>query len=144
MQTNELIDSFLAYCARNRSPATLSFYRTRLRRFRDIYNQREFGTLTPLEIDEHLAEAGAGMSDSTRHHNAVALERLQKFALDHKQIDRPVFGKLEKPRVGQRERLPTVDETAAIFSKASGEFRLIYSALRRGQRERSRSPGIAR
>jgi hypothetical protein len=40
------------------------------------------------------------MSDSTRHHNAVALERLQKFALDHNFLDKPVFGKLEKPRVG--------------------------------------------
>jgi hypothetical protein len=31
--------------------------------------------ITPLEVDEHLAEAGTGMSDSTRHHNALALER---------------------------------------------------------------------
>ncbi len=32
---------------------------------------------TSLEIDEHLADAVAGMSDSTRHHDAVALQRLQ-------------------------------------------------------------------
>src|SRR5262249_44857514 len=53
-----------------------------------------------------------------------------KFALDHKLLDKPVFGKLEKPRVGQRDRLPTTDETAAILSRASPEFRLIYLALR--------------
>ena len=79
MKTNTLIDSFLAYCARNRSAATLLFYRSRLRRFREAYNLRDFDTLTALEIDEHLALAGAGMSGSTRHHNALALERLQKL-----------------------------------------------------------------
>jgi hypothetical protein len=55
---------------------------------------------TPLEIDEHLAVARTGMSDSARHHNCVALERLQKFALQHSLLDKPVFGILEKPRVG--------------------------------------------
>jgi integrase len=87
-------------------------------------------TLTPLEVDEHLAEAGAGMSDSTKHHNAVALERLQTFALQNKLLDKAVFGTLEKPRVGRRERLPTPAETEAILSRASPAFRLIYSALR--------------
>src|SRR5260370_942326 len=32
----------------------------------------------------------------------LALERLQKFALEHKLLDKPVFGKLEKPRADQR------------------------------------------
>ena len=74
--------------------------------------------------------AGAGFSDSTRHHNAVALERLQKFALVHKLLDKPVFGLLEKPRVGRRNRIPTPSETEAILAQASPAFRLIYSALR--------------
>jgi integrase len=126
----ELTEKFLEYCSRHRSPATLAFYRTRLMKFCREFNSRELRTLTPLEIDEHLAGAGAGMSNSTKHHNAVALERLQKFALDHKLIDRPVFGKLDKPRANQRDRLPTPEETTTILSKASPEFRLIYSALR--------------
>ncbi|HEY3967358.1 MAG TPA: site-specific integrase [Planctomycetaceae bacterium] len=130
MQINELIDSFFAYCARHRSPATLGFYRTRLKRFREAYNSRDLATLTPLEIDEHLAVAGMGMSDSTKHHNVVALQRLQKFAIENKLIERPVFGKLEKPRVGRRDRVPTAAETAALLAQASPQFRLIYAALR--------------
>jgi integrase len=70
------------------------------------------------------------MSDSTRHHDAVALERLQKFALQNNVLDKPVFGILEKPRVGRRDRVPTAAETALILANASPEFRLIYSALR--------------
>ena len=130
MLVSALIEKFLAYCSRHRSPATVAFYRTRLRKFCERFNSRELGSLTPLEIDEHLADSGAGMSDSTRHHDAVALGRLQKFALDNELLDKPVFGKLEKPRVGQRERVPTAAETAAILLRASPQFRLIYSALR--------------
>jgi hypothetical protein len=81
MLVSELTEKFLAYCIRHRSPATLAFYRARLKAFCQRFNARELVTLTALEIDEHLAEAGRAMSNSTRHHNAVALERLQKFAL---------------------------------------------------------------
>jgi integrase len=87
-------------------------------------------SLTSLEIDEHLAKVGTGMSASSRHHNAVALQRLQKFALEHKLLDWPVFGRLEKSRAEQRDRVPTTAETDAILTRASSEFRLIYLALR--------------
>ncbi len=130
MLVTELTAMFLAYCVRHRAPATLAFYRARLKRFCDRFDSRELASLTPLEIDEHLADAGTGMSDSTKHHDAVALGRLQKFALDHELLEKPVFGRLEKPRVGQRDRVPTPAETAAILERASPQFRLIYSALR--------------
>jgi integrase len=126
----ELIDTFLAYCSRHRTPATVAFYRARLKKFRCEFNAREMNSLTPLEIDEHLAKAGAGMSNSTRHHDAVALQRLQKFALEHKLLDKPVIGKLEKLRVGRRDRVPTAAETEAILANSSLSFRLIYAALR--------------
>jgi len=130
MLTGNLIEKFLAYCSRHRSPATLAFYRARLKKFCDAYHGRDLATLTPLEIDEHLAQAGAGMSDTTRHHNCVALERLQKFAVQNKLLDRSVFGILEKPRAGRRDRIPTLAETEAILERASPAFRLIYLALR--------------
>jgi len=130
MMVECLIEMFIAWCSRHRSPATVVFYRTRLRKCCERFNSHELASLTPLEIDEHLAKAGAGMSDSTRHHDAVALGRLQKFALDHELLDKPVFGKLEKPRVGQRDRVPTAAETEAILARASPAFRLIYLAPR--------------
>jgi len=130
MQIDELTDKFYAWNSRNRAPATVAFYRARLKKFREAYNARDLASLTPLEIDEHLAAAGTGMSDSTRHHDVVALERLQKFAVQNKLLEKPVFGNLEKPRVGRRDRVPTPAETEVILSRASPEFRLIYSALR--------------
>src|SRR5664279_4952658 len=130
MQIRELIDTFHSWNSRHRSPATVAFYRARLKKFCQAYNARELGSLTPLEVDEHLAAAGMGMSNSTRHHDVVALERLQKFAIEHKMIDKPVFGKQEKPRVGRRDRVPTPAETEARLAKAAPAFRLMYSALR--------------
>ena len=91
----QVTDVFLAYCLRHRAPATVAFYRTRLKKFCERFHSRELGSLTSLEIDEHLARDGAGMSDSTRHHDVVSLQRLQQFALEHKLLDKPVFGKLE-------------------------------------------------
>src|SRR5258708_31776929 len=79
---------------------------------------------TPLEIDEHLAAAGTGMSDSTRHHDVVALERLQKFAIQNKLLEKPAFGNLAKPRVGRRDRIPTLARTEAILTQASPAFPL--------------------
>ena len=96
----ELIATFLSYCSRHRTPATLAFYRARLKKFCREFNARELASLTPLEIDEHLAKAGAGMSNSTRNHDAVALQRLQKFALEQKLLDKPVIGKLESLALG--------------------------------------------
>jgi integrase len=130
MLIGELIATFISWNSRHRAPATVGFYRTRLKKFCRAYNARELASLTPLEVDEHLATAGTGMSDSTRHHDVVDLQRLQKFAIEHKLLDEPVFGNLEKPRVGRRDRVPTAAETEAILAKASPAFRLIYSALR--------------
>ena len=64
MPIANLLESFHAWNSRHRSPATLAFYRTRLRRFCQKYNDRDLAALTPLEIDEHLAEAGTGLADA--------------------------------------------------------------------------------
>jgi len=45
---------------RQGATATLAFYRTRLKKFREQYNAPDLNTLTPLETDEHLALAGTG------------------------------------------------------------------------------------
>ena len=83
MLISKIVETFISWNQRHRAPATVAFYRARLKKFREAYNARELGSLTPLEIDEHLALAGTAMSDSTRHHDVVALERLQKFAIEN-------------------------------------------------------------
>lgn len=135
MTIRELIAAFLAWNSRHRKPPTQKFYSARLRLFLAKFSDRPAASLTSLEIDEYLHEAGQRgrggqpASDTTRHHNAVALTTLQNWAVREKLIPAPWFGRLEKPRVGRRERVPTADEIRRLLKDASPRFRLIYSAL---------------
>lgn len=129
MRIPDLIDRFLVWGARHRAPATVEFYRDRLRTFRAKFPDREFADLTPLEIDDHLHAAGLGRSETTRRHNAVALTSLQAFALREGLLARPVFGRLDKPRGGRRERVPGPAEIARLLAAAPPEFVRIYQAL---------------
>src|SRR5450631_772764 len=129
MLIRDLIDAFLAWCGRHLAPATLRFYSARLRLFCEQFSARDAASLTSLEIDAYLHHAGAEASDSTRHHNAVALTTLQSFALRESLLEKPWFKRLEKPRIGRRERIPTSKEIAALLKRASPAFRLIYTGL---------------
>jgi integrase len=129
MLIRNLIDAFLSWCSRHRAPATVRFYRARLRLFCQQFSARDAASLTSLEIDAYLHVAGAEASDSTRHHNAVALTTLQSFALRESLLDKLWFKRLEKPRIGRRERIPTAEEIAALLKRASPAFRLIYTGL---------------
>lgn len=130
MLTSALIDLYLRWCEQHRSPKTVSFYRARLKLLGARHGDREFSSLTSLDVFELLTAAGVGMSDSTRRHNAVALESLQSFALTQHILDKRIFERLEKPRVGQRTRIMTATEVAQLLERASPQFLRIYSALR--------------
>jgi hypothetical protein len=80
MLVGDLVDTFLSWCGRHRSPATVRFYGTRLRLFRTAFASRDVASLSSLEIDAYLHDAGLNVSNSTRHHNAVSLTTLQSFA----------------------------------------------------------------
>lgn len=139
--TRQLVESFLQWCARHRKPATFKHYRDRLTSFVRKFGARSFQEITPLEIDEWLYEAGhwptthktkAGQpkAPDTRRANIITFERLQQWAVENKLLEKPITGKLEKPRGRLRERVPTDAEMAAILKLASNEFALIYQALR--------------
>lgn len=130
MLVRDVVAQFLAWCARRHAADTVAFYRGRLRLFLEKYSDREFGSLGPLELDEHLALAGAGRSHSTRRHNAVAFEQLQAFAVENRLLEQPIVARLEKPPIGLRYQLPTAEQTQALLAVASPEFVLIYEALR--------------
>jgi integrase len=97
--------------------------------FCEQFSACDTASLSSLEIDAYLHDAGAKASNSTRHHNAVALTTLQSFALRESLLERPWFKCLEKPRIGRRERIPTAEEIAALLKVASPAFRLIYTGL---------------
>jgi len=143
MLVPDLIAAFLAWNSRHRAPATVRFYASRLRLFRAKFADREFSAdvgavrgITALEIDEYLhacgfASDGQPLSESTRRHNAVALESLLSFAISEKLLakENRIFEDLEKPRMGQRDLIPSDAEIDKLLEQASPAFRLIYNAL---------------
>ena len=60
MMISELVREFLAWNARHRSPKTSEFYDSRLKAFVRMFGGREWGSLTPLQVDEYLHAAGQG------------------------------------------------------------------------------------
>jgi integrase len=146
MIVSKVIDMFLSWNERHRAAATVRFYKSRLRLFRKKFATREFRLarvdahddlgITPLEIDEYLHVSGFGpdgepLSDSTRRHNVVALESLQSFAVTEKLLGKEerIFEDLEKPRMGQRDLIPTDPEIEKLLAIASPAFVQIYNAL---------------
>ena len=94
MHVRELVAEFDAFNVANRKPKTVQFYRGRLKRFVEHFGDREFHSLTSLEIQSFLDETGKGLSDSTRRHNGVAIIRLQSFAIDKNLLREKITGKL--------------------------------------------------
>lgn len=130
MRTDALVDTFLSWNERHRSDSTVRFYRQRLKRLKTgKLAEREFESLKPLEVDEYLCEAGKGQSDTTRRHDIVAFQTMHNFALREKLIEKPIVGKLEKPRGGRRERIPTPEEIARLLEHARPDFKRMYHAL---------------
>ena len=130
MKIKKLTARYLAWCADQHKPKTVQFYRSRLKKFVAEFGKRKFESLKLIEIEEHLARVGKGLSNSTRRHNIVAFNTLQNWALKHAFIKKTVAKNLKKPKAGQRDRIPTREETARILQGGSREFRLIYQALR--------------
>lgn len=140
MLVKKLVEIYLNSVAQKRKPATVRQYSNRLKPFVALLGDREFPSLTALELEDYLAQAGrwpeghprAGeqQAPDTLRANAIALQQLQAFAVEHKEIPEPILGKIHKPTGRLRERLPTEEETAAILAKADPAFLRIYRGLR--------------
>jgi integrase len=136
MLLRELIAAFLDDCRlQGRSPHTMRQYQTRLRSLDAGFGGRDVADLRPLELKAWLAQAGRWpdgreKSPDTRRANAIALQLLQRFAVDNRELDAPIVDKLDKPAGRIRDRLPTPQETERILAAASPAFRLFYRALR--------------
>lgn len=131
MTVAQLITAFYAHCKREkRSPKTIRFYESRLAAFLKAFGKRPAASLKSLEIKTFLDKAGEGYSSSTQHHNAVAVTCLHNFAIAEELIKKPWWqGKLKKPPMGRRQRIPTPEEIARLLHCAPPEFRLIYIGL---------------
>lgn len=113
-------------CARN----TWIYYRTQINALDPLLGDKEIETIRPAQLLQALAASGAGKRNATQRGRAVALQQIQKFALDNSLIEKPWLANIPKPSVDNRTRIPTRAETRALMRHATPQFRLIYECLR--------------
>lgn len=133
IRVGNLVSLFLDHSVRQGcAESTIRHYRDRLRTFLDAFGDRKAKSIAREEILSHFHTSGAGLSDSTRRSNIVAVERVQKYALQFGHLKKPWIrpGDVQKPRQGQRSKFLTADQTERIVEALRPDARAIYRALR--------------
>lgn len=135
MKVRKLVKKFLAHYERgvaldDFAESTLVFYQQRLKKFTREFGDRKIETLTRPEVQDFLFRIGEGMSNTTRHHDAVSVTTLQSFAVDQEFLEKPWWTKpLEKPPIGKRTFVPTPEDIDKVLEQADVPFRLVYAGL---------------
>lgn len=132
---NHLLDAFLSWKEQTVEPSTVAIYKQRLARFRERFGSRPFCELSSIEILQYLADVnkwpdGRAKAPDTQRLNVLAVDQVQKFALEHKELTAPIVERFVKPSGRLRDKIPTPEQTAALLAVASTEFRIIYRSLR--------------
>ena len=144
MTLEALIEKFLKHCRRRGSAAnTLRGYRSRLKQLTDHFGAKKDYRAIDREgwldflfeanrwPEDHKSKPGQEKSASTRRLNIIVLKLLQEYARDfHKMPALLEKQDLEKPAVGERERIATDAEVTRILELAKPDWQLLYQALR--------------
>ncbi len=110
-----IIDAFLDWCHKHRSPHTYEWYRYRLQRFAETYPDLSANQLRPFHVQEWL-NAMDGLSSGSRRNHCRAVKRSLRWALQQGYIDQNPIAHLEQPKAGKRERVIRPDEFDAMLA----------------------------
>jgi hypothetical protein len=97
------------------------------------FGDREFSSLTPLDVDEWLHKAEHRLRDGkqkarhSRTGNATAFQRLQNWGIQNKLIEAKTVDALEKPKSPPRRTMPTDEEVKKVLAAASPEYRRFFA-----------------
>ncbi len=144
MTLETLINKFLKSCRRKDASAnTLRSYRSRLNQLLEHFGtDHEYSSIDREEFldylhtvnhwpADHKTKPGEEKSGSTQRLNIIVLQLLQDYAEDFHQLPQVLKKQdLEKPAVGQRERIATDAEVAEILNLANPGWIRLYQALR--------------
>lgn len=147
MTIDTLINKFLQSCRRKDVSAnTLRNYRSRLKQLSEHFSNkgdgREYQSIDREEFldylyavnhwpPDHKTKPGAEKSGSTQRLNIILLQLLHTYAADFHQLPTVLKKQdLEKPAVGERERIATDAEVAQILNLANSDWIRLYQSLR--------------
>lgn len=113
-----VVDAFLDWCCKHRSPDTYRWYRDRLQEFaRHIEPTLTVGQFRPYHVQQWVDLHGEWANGSRR--NAIrAVKRAFKWAEEQGYIDRSPVAHMKKPKGGKREVIVSQEEYDEILSLA--------------------------
>jgi integrase len=116
-----IIDAFLDWCEKHRSPDTYEWYRYRLQRFAETYPDLSAGRLRPFHVQQWL-DGMTGLSGGSKRNHCRAVKRAMRWALRQGYIEQNPIAHLEQPKGGKRElviRQEEFDEILTLISHRS-------------------------
>lgn len=134
MQVSKIIESFLNWQRRNNTENTVRYYELALR-WLDEFANREWESLKREELIPALDKCnlrpdGRPWKNDTIRRNITGVTQLQKHAEDLYELGPVLRPKdLKKPPGTQRERIPTLEELAAIMDAAPPALELAFRSL---------------
>ncbi len=96
-----IVDAFLSWVKKNRSPETFEWYRYRLQRFIDFYPDMDIATLRPYHVERWVDSYS--ITVTTRRNYFRSIKRCLKWAQQQGYTDKNPIAALEVPRAEHRE-----------------------------------------
>lgn len=130
-----LVDQFLDWVQRNRSPDTYEWYRYRLQRFCDRHGQLQTKALRPFHVQQWI-DGYPDLSKTSRRNYIRSIKRCLKWAQQQGYIDTNPIAHLEVPSAERRETLITENayESLMTFVRDPGFRDLIEATWETGCR----------
>ena len=111
-----IIDAFLEWTQRNRSPDTYEWYRYRLQRFVDKYPEMRVSNLKPFHIEEWVD--AYDIAQTTRRNYFRSIKRCMSWAKRQGRIDSNPIEPLDVPGAERRDVYVQLDEFENLLAFA--------------------------
>lgn len=116
-----ILDLYLAWCEKHRSPGTYDWYRQRLSEFARNVRTLRVRDLRPFHVQEWIDTKD---SDGHKRGCITAVQRALNWAVTQGYIEKNPIIRMEKPAAGRREVILSQEEHEAILARCSDqEFR---------------------
>ena len=109
-----LIDGFLEWCQKHRSPETYEWYRSRLQCFAKLHPNLTTRDLRPFHVQQWL-DGMNGLASGSKRNYCRAVKRTMRWAQQQGYIDHNPIAFLEQPRAGRRETVLSPDEFSELL-----------------------------
>ena len=111
-----IIDAFLDWTDRNRSPDTYEWYRYRLQRFVDRYPEMKVSALKPFHVEEWVDQYD--IAKTTRRNYFRSIKRCLAWAKKQGRIDKNPLEGMDIPGAERREVYITPEEFETLLTHA--------------------------